>query len=197
MSGGIAALYSHRYYEDRELGSNFKGGMYSFLSLPDVTHLPVHLNGTWAQGSDRGRLLIEDDNLQDLDHQKLNWNRYILLKFLPKLHCDLLKEVVRLQKNGELDSNYIPVSKRWPFPSATRNCPKYAIEYGFEVLQRILEQDNFWSSDDDLYSEASHVESLFELLSRDQVNELRLLLRNNWDGISNYFCFFFAFFTCN
>src|SRR6266511_2585258 len=89
--GGVAAPLKS--------SNDFKGRMYSFLPLPDTTNLPVHLNGTWAQGSDRGRLLIEEDDMPDIDHQKLNWNRHILLDFLPRLHCKLL---IELQRSGEV-----------------------------------------------------------------------------------------------
>jgi hypothetical protein len=181
MLGGIAALLkslNHDYNSFHEYEyqinhhcihqSNFAGLLYSFLSLSDVTHLPVHLNGTWAQGSDRGKLLIEDDQ-PDLDHQKLNWNRHILLKFLPKLYCELLIEMVNLRIDD-------PISKFWPFPPFAQNCPKYAIEYGLKVLQHLLQnEDNFWPP-----NETDRVESLFKLLPRVQSYKLYTLLRSNW-----------------
>jgi len=178
--GGIAALFKSLKYDDdydeyKYDENNFVGIMYSFLSLPDITHLPVHLNGTWAQSSDRGRLLIEANDQPDLDRQKLNWNRHILLEFLPKLHCKLLKEIVDLRINLKEH----PISKFWPFPPATRSCPKYAIEYGLKVLQQLLQnEDNFWSPDDD-----DRVDSLFKLLPRAQIYNLYSLLRNNWDEL--------------
>ncbi|CAG8507600.1 1928_t:CDS:2 [Diversispora eburnea] len=107
-----------------EKQSDFKGRLFSTFSLPDTTCLSVHLNGTWAQGSDRARLLIEEDNdLPDMDHQKLNWNRHILLEFLPNLHCKLLEEIIKLQNHKKIDFKNC-ISKFWPFPLASHNFPK-------------------------------------------------------------------------
>ncbi|PKK61469.1 hypothetical protein RhiirC2_213061 [Rhizophagus irregularis] len=176
VSGGIAALLKSSV----EPQFNFIGKMFSFLSLSDVTHLPVHLNGVWAQGSDRGKLLIEsDDDSPDLDHLKLDWNRHILLDFLPKLYCKLLKEIIELRDSNKIELNEHPISKFWPFPPITRNYPKYIIEYGCKVLQQILQnEENFHDG-----SFINRMDNLFSLISRDKAPELRNLLRNNWDEI--------------
>jgi hypothetical protein len=183
VSGGIAALIKTSA-ED----VIFVGRMYSFLSLPDTTRLPVHLNGTWAQSSDRGKLLIEENDLSDLDNQKLKWNRHILLNFLPELYCKLLKEIVRLQRCGEINLESHPISKFWPFPPTTRNYPKYTIEYGCKVLQYILqtEESNFWSINNDSSDENDRVSSLFKLLPREQILQVNQSLRSNWDELGSY-----------
>ncbi|GBB98237.1 hypothetical protein RclHR1_03180002 [Rhizophagus clarus] len=182
VSGGIAALLKS------SAQSNFAGKMYSFLSLSDVTNLPVHLNGVWAQGSDRGKLLIEsDDDSPDLDHLKLDWNRHILLDFLPKLYCKLLKEVIELRESNEIELNEHPVLKFWPFPPITKNYPKYIIEYGCKVLQQILQnEDNFQSINGDSFTD--RMNNLFNLITREKTLELRDLLRNNWDEIKGQLC---------
>jgi hypothetical protein len=193
VSGGVAALLKSSTGNE----SNFIGRIYSFFQSSEATHLPVHLNGTWAQGSDRGRLLIEEDDLPDLDHQKLEWNRHILLNFLPGLYCELLKEIVELRDSKKIELNDHPIIKFWPFPPPTRNYPTYVIEYGFNVLQHILD-DDFWLTDDygdedeimvdvdDDENEVNHVDSLFKILPRKQLLELRNLIRNNWDEIGDY-----------
>jgi hypothetical protein len=177
ISGGIAALLKSTK-NNTDNSNNFIGRIYSFFLLSESTHLPVHLNGTWAQGSDRGRLLIEEDDLPDLDHQKLEWNRHILLNFLPKLYYDLLREIDRLQNNRNIDLSVHPVLKFWPFPPSTRNYPKYVIEFGCKVLQYMTQSgnNNFWNN----------IDSLFEFLPREKAVELRHLLRNNWDEIGNH-----------
>ncbi|CAB4429236.1 unnamed protein product [Rhizophagus irregularis] len=184
VSGGIAALLKSSV----ESQFNFIGKMFSFLSLPDVTHLPVHLNGVWAQGSDRGKLLIEsDDDSPDLDHLKLDWNRHILLDFLPKLYCKLLKEIIELRDSNKIELNEHPISKFWPFSPITRNYPKYIIEYGCKVLQQILQnEENFQSINDGSFT--GRMNNLFNLISRDKALELRDLLRNNWDEIKGQLC---------
>jgi hypothetical protein len=192
--GGIAALLESSKTENKK---NFTGSMYSFFQLPDVTHLPVHLSGTWAQSSDRGRLLIEDDNLPDLDHQKLNWNRHILFDFLPKLYCKFLEGTIKLQESQQIDLRGHPIVLFWPFPSVSRNYPKYALEYSFKVLQYMLQNEDFIrSSIDDSFNENNHVEILFKLLRHEQVLELRDLLRKNWVELSNYILSF-IYHSCN
>ncbi len=178
--GGIAALKSSNGNQ-----SNFIGRLYSFLPLSDTTHLPVHLNGTWSQGSDRGKLLIEKDDLPDLDHHKLDWNRHILLDFLPKVYCKFLEEIVELQIDHNVNDH--PISKFWPFPIVTRNYPKYAVEYGFKVLKHILQNDKIIQSinGDAPPDENSRMDILFNLLPREQKLDLRNILRNNWDEIGN------------
>ncbi|CAG8539194.1 1713_t:CDS:10, partial [Funneliformis caledonium] len=171
--GGIAAL--RKSSKDSE--DDFIGRMYSFFPLPDTTGLPFHLNGTWAQGSDHARLLIENDMMPDLDHQKLDWNRHILLNFLPNLYCNLIKKIVELTEPGE---RIHPVSKFWLFPSIHRNYPKYAIEYGFKVLELLLQNDEILISDN---NESDRVKILFEHLSYMQIINLRNLLRNNWNEL--------------
>ncbi|EXX70994.1 hypothetical protein RirG_082460 [Rhizophagus irregularis DAOM 197198w] len=176
--GGIATILKSS--ED----NCFKGRMYSFFSLPDAIYLPVHLNGTWAQGSDRGKLLIEKDDLPDLDHQKLGWNRYILLDFLPELYCKLLEEIIKLHKNKEIDLKDHPISKYWPFPSAAGNYPRYVVEYGFRVLQLILKNDDiFQLINEGLPDENDRADVLFKFLPRGQTLGFQGLLRNNLDGL--------------
>ncbi|CAJ0751127.1 19490_t:CDS:2 [Entrophospora sp. SA101] len=68
--GGVAILLK-RLNNGQEESNDFDGRIFSFFPLPDTTYLPVHLNGTWAQGSDRGRLLLEKDDLPDLDHKNI------------------------------------------------------------------------------------------------------------------------------
>ncbi|CAI2191062.1 13276_t:CDS:2, partial [Funneliformis geosporum] len=151
--------------------------LYSFLSLPDTTNLPFHLNGTWAQGSDRGRLLMESDDSPNIDRQKLNWNRHILFDFLPKLYCYLIKKAVQLNVPSD---NIHPISKFWPFPYIYQNYPKYAIEYGFKVLELLLQNEEILISNN---NESDRVKILFELLSYNHIIGLRNLLRNNWDDL--------------
>ncbi|CAH1767384.1 7222_t:CDS:2 [Entrophospora sp. SA101] len=177
--------------EDKDQ-NDFEGRMFSFLPLPDTTCLPVHLNGTWAQSSDRARLLLEKDNdLPDLDHQKLEWNRHILLEFLPEVYCRLLEEILILQNSNQIDLKNRCISKFWPFPSVTQNYPKYIISYGCKVLQRILQHDNisrlitpvyYYSHNDKVTftNENVQVDNLFRCLSYSRIEAFRHLLRNNW-----------------
>jgi hypothetical protein len=182
--GGIAALLKS---SRTEFKINFTGRVYSFFQLPDVTHLPFHLNGTWAQGSDRGKLLMDKDDLPDLDHQKLNWNRYILLDFMPKLYCKFLVETIKLQKCQQIDSKDHPIVMFWPFPPVSRNYPKYAVEYGCKVLQHIIQNEDISQLiNDDSSNENSRVEILFKFLSREKTLKFRDLLRKSWTELSNY-----------
>ncbi|CAI2189776.1 11810_t:CDS:2, partial [Funneliformis geosporum] len=175
--GGIAALHkTSKDNDENEDRSDFVGRMYSFFPLADTTSLPFHLNGTWAQGSDRGRLLIEEDDMPDLDHQKLSWNRHILLDFLPKLYGNLIKKSAEL---NDYSNKIHPISKFWPFPSINRNYPKYAIEYGFKVLEDLFQNEEILFSG----NESDRVKFLFELLSYKQIIELSSLLRNNWNDM--------------
>ncbi|CAG8710745.1 773_t:CDS:2, partial [Funneliformis mosseae] len=160
LLGGVAAPLDNP--------KDFKGRMYSFISLPDTTNLPVHLNGTWAQGSDRAMLLIEKNDIPDLDHLKLNWNRHILLNFLPKLHCKLLLEAFKLKINDT-------ISKFWPFPSTSN--PKYAVEYGFKVLKHMFQNENILINDGSIENNVNNrVEIFFKHLSIQRIEELRTLL---------------------
>ncbi|RHZ79591.1 hypothetical protein Glove_144g89 [Diversispora epigaea] len=182
--------------ENEEL-SDFKGRLFSTFSLPDTTCLSVHLNGTWAQGSDRARLLIEKDKyLPDMDHQKLDWNRHILLEFLPDLHCKLLEEIIKLQNHKKIDFKNC-ISKFWPFPLSTHNHPKYVFSYGCKVLQCMLRsetifqlinpEDHFYQHSQKVYfsKEDNHVDILFKCLSINNIENFYHLLRNNWNGIGS------------
>ncbi|CAB5213059.1 unnamed protein product [Rhizophagus irregularis] len=175
--GGVAARL-----ETSVRPNFFVGKMHSFLSLPDVTYLPVHLSGTWALSSDRSRLLI-DNGEWDSDYQKIIWNRHILLDFLPKLYCKLLNNIIELYNNNEIDREIHPVSKFWPFPPITHNCPKYAVEYGLKVLHNILQNEDTFQLIDNDDDANEKVDILFNLLPRDQVKDVHTLLQNNWDGI--------------
>ncbi|CAG8554907.1 5415_t:CDS:2 [Funneliformis mosseae] len=183
--GGIAALHKSSKVNFRR---NFKGIIYSFLSLPDTTYLPFHLNGTWAQGSDRGRLLIEKDNSPDLDHQKLNWNRHIMLEFLPKIYCKFIKKARELherEKNEGTESidfkeNEKFFSKFWPFPLTEQSNSKYVVEFGFKVLEHMIKNEDFFDG-----SIEDRVNSLFEDLFHDQIQGLHKMLRKTWDLIAN------------
>ncbi|GES84821.1 sacsin-like [Rhizophagus clarus] len=175
--GGIAAQLETSI---QQIG--FIGRMHSFLSLPDITYLPVHLSGTWALSSDRSRLLIENGEFGS-DYEKINWNRNILLDFLPKLYCELLNKIIELYNDGGIDLEVHPVSKFWPFPPITLNCPKYAIEYGLKVLHHILQDEDTFRLIDNDDDENERVDILFNLLPRDKAIGLHVLLQNNWDGI--------------
>ncbi|RHZ79540.1 hypothetical protein Glove_144g93 [Diversispora epigaea] len=202
--GGVAALLKSEIQngsihpnndQENEKSNDFKGRLFSTFPLPDTTCLSVHLNGTWAQGSDRAGLLIENDkDLPDMDHQKLNWNRHILLEFLPDLHCKLLEEIIKLQNHKKIDFKYC-ISKFWPFPLSTRNHPKYVFSYGCKVLQCMLRSetifrsinsgDHFYPHPQKVYfsDEDNHVDILFKCLSIENIENFYQLLRNNWDGI--------------
>ncbi|CAG8567480.1 5809_t:CDS:2, partial [Diversispora eburnea] len=181
--------------QENEEPNNFKGRLFSTFSLPETTCLPVHLNGTWAQSSDRARLLIEKDNkLPDMDHQKLNWNRHILLEFLPDLHCKLLEEIIKLQNYKKIDFKNC-ISKFWPFPLSTHSHPKYVFSYGCKVLQCMIQSENLFqliNSDDHFYQhsqkvyfsgENNNIDILFKCLPVDNIENFYQLLRSDWDGI--------------
>ncbi|CAI2168403.1 20444_t:CDS:2 [Funneliformis geosporum] len=182
-------IRSYAYCLMRSFNDNIFGGrLYSFLSLPDTTNLPFHLNGTWAQGSDRGRLLIERDYSPDIDQQKLNWNRHILLDFLPKLYCKLIKKAVELKEKENIEgietinfeNQSHPFSKFWPFPhSVQKSSSKYVIEFGFKVLEHMIQKEDFFDG-----SIENRVNSQFELLSRGQTYALRNFLHIAWHEIA-------------
>ncbi|CAH1765873.1 4457_t:CDS:2 [Entrophospora sp. SA101] len=191
---GRMTFKSQKEWEEIENQNDFKGRMFSFLPLPDDTCLPVHLNGTWAQSSDRARLLLEKDNLADLDHQKLGWNRHILLEFLPKVYCKLLEEILKLHNNNEIDLENRCISNFWPFPPVTQNYPKYIISFGCKVLQHILQSENIFqlitsdyyylhNGDVTFTNENVKVDNLFRCLSYSNITAFRELLRKNWKEI--------------
>jgi hypothetical protein len=117
---------------------------------------------------------------------KLDWNRHILLEFLPKLYCNFLKEAIKSRENKKIELDEHPISKFWPFPPNSRNYPKCIIEYGCKVLQQILQNEENFQSINDGSSFTNRMENLFNIISRDKALELRDLLRNDWDEISNY-----------
>ncbi|CAG8580132.1 6234_t:CDS:2 [Funneliformis mosseae] len=193
--GGIAALYKSSKDDNNRIDYgeiykafriDFIGRLYSFLSLPDTTYLQFHLNGTWAQGSNRGRLLLERDNSPDIDHQKLNWNRHIMLEFLPKLYCKLIKKAVEMQKRErslgiesmDLRENIHPVSKFWPFPLTDQSNSNYVVEFGFKVLEYMIQNEDIFDG-----SIENRVNSLFEFLLDVQIEGLRYFLQIAWYGI--------------
>jgi hypothetical protein len=178
--GGVAAQLETSIQQNC-----FRGGMHYFLSLPDVTYLPVHLSGTWALSSDRSRLLIENGEWGS-DYEKINWNRHVLLDFLPKIYCELLNKIITLYNDDEIELDIHPVSKFWPFPPVTHNCPKYAIEYGCKVLQHILQNEDTFRLIDNDDDANENVDILFNLLPREQVLGFHVLLKNNWDGIGKF-----------
>ncbi|CAG8459214.1 2512_t:CDS:2, partial [Diversispora eburnea] len=181
-------------YQENEEPNDFKGRLFSTFSLPETTCLSVHLNGTWAQSSDRARLLIEKDDLPDMDHQKLNWNRHILLEFLPDLHCKLLEEIIKLQNYKKIDFKNC-ISKFWPFPLSTHSHPKYVFSYGCKVLQCMIQSENLFqliNSDDHFYQhsqkvyfsdENNNIDILFKCLSIDNIKDFYKLLRINWSSL--------------
>lgn len=189
--GGVAARL-----ETSVRQNFFAGRMHSFLSLDDYTYLPVHLSGTWALSSDRSRLLI-DNGEWGSDYQKIIWNRHILLDFLPNLYCRLLNNIIGLYNNNEINREIHPVSKFWPFPPISHNCPKYAIEYGLKVLHHILQNEDTFQLIDNDDDANENVDILFNLLPRNQADDVHILLQNNWDGIGNFFKFVFIFNLCN
>ncbi|CAG8531136.1 1290_t:CDS:2 [Diversispora eburnea] len=126
--GGVAALYSaSKEYKE-------KGRLYSFLPLPQITSLPVHLNGMWASSSVRENILLSNDNFAELDRSKLEWNRFILLEILPPLYAKLLKELVKFEKDKFGKERNIKPKKQvidqfWPLPTSADSQLDYIAEF--------------------------------------------------------------------
>lgn len=138
--GGVAALYSAS--DD----SNEKGRLYSFLPLPQLTSLPVHLNGIWACSSDRNNVLLSKDDLAEIDRSKLDWNRFILLEVLPPLYVKLLEELVKFEKKRNDKPQKQIIDLFWPLPTPTNSQLDYITEFGLKVLKELpTDKPLFWS----------------------------------------------------
>nr|CAG8547143.1 9432_t:CDS:2 [Entrophospora candida] len=128
--GGVAAL--------NEITDDFIGRLFCFFPLAQMTNLPVHLNGIWANNSSRNNILLNDDALSDKNELYLKWNRYILLNILPKLYIKILEHLVDSARNQNSQEQIIV--KYWPLPSQETSHEKYVREFGSAVL-KLLPQD--------------------------------------------------------
>ncbi|CAG8660857.1 32334_t:CDS:2, partial [Gigaspora margarita] len=131
LRGGVAAsLPSH--LTERPLD----GRLYCYLPLPQVTHLPVHLNGDWAISSDRSTVLLDDDSFAEMDKSKLSWNRHLLLEVLPKIYAKFLVDVVDYLINNDIHHKQI-LEYLWPLPRSKEKLATYVVEFGMEVLKNL------------------------------------------------------------
>ncbi|CAG8453742.1 19979_t:CDS:2 [Racocetra fulgida] len=209
--GGVAALLplSNESDKNRE-----DGRLYCYLPLPQITYLPVHLNGNWALSSDRSTVLLNNDSLADMDKSKLAWNRYLLLKILPNLYVKLLEEIVGFANNNNTITHKQIVEYFWPLPKSKEKNSIYVTEFGREVLKKLpIDKPLFWSATGvgsyvslregffendkfiiEILAEYSKVKSV--QLPLDMLNELKLagvelapvpagMVRQNLKGINN------------
>ncbi|CAG8618668.1 4072_t:CDS:2 [Cetraspora pellucida] len=112
------------------------GRLYCYLPLPQVTRLPVHLNGDWAISSDRSTVLLDDDSLVEMDKSKLSWNKHLLLEVLPMLYANLLVDVVEYLINNNINHKQI-LKYLWPLPLNREKAAIYVIEFGEKVLKNL------------------------------------------------------------
>ncbi|CAG8720559.1 21742_t:CDS:2, partial [Dentiscutata erythropus] len=129
LRGGVAASLPSRSTEKA-----LDGRLYCYLPLPQVTHLPVHLNGDWAVSSDRSTILLDDDSLAEMDKSKLSWNRNLLLEVLPKIYANFLVDVVDYLIKNDINHKQI-LEYFWPLPHSKVSA--YVIEFGRKVLKNL------------------------------------------------------------
>ncbi|CAG8498595.1 12155_t:CDS:10, partial [Dentiscutata erythropus] len=126
-----------------------RGRMYSYLSLPILTSLNVHLNGTFALSSDRKSLLQYDSDFVPLETLENKWNEYILFNVLPPLHAKLLEHIASLDYERFLQApkkNFEPITSTilWPIVRETNQTYR---DYGKKLMEK-LEKGNhkiFWT----------------------------------------------------
>ncbi|CAG8641823.1 23254_t:CDS:2, partial [Dentiscutata erythropus] len=156
LRGGVAAsLPSH------STESSLDGRLYCYLPLPQVTHLPVHLNGDWAISSDRSTVLLDDDPFAEIDKSKLSWNRHLLLKVLPEIYARFLVDVVDYLIENNINHKQI-LEYLWPLPSSKEKPAAYVIEFGKEVLKNLPIDKPLFRSSDRNGSYVSLQESFFD-----------------------------------
>ncbi|CAG8463426.1 20675_t:CDS:2 [Gigaspora margarita] len=209
--GGVAALLP---LIDESEKIKEEGRLYCYLPLPQLTYLPVHLNGNWALSSDRSTVLLNNDSLADMDKSKLSWNRHLLLKILPQLYVKLLEEIVDFANKNEIITYKQIVEYFWPLPRNEEKNISYVTEFGHEVLKNLpTDKPLFWSTTEDgsyvslregffendkfiieILAEYSKVKSV--QLPLDMINELKSagielapvpagMVRQNLRGINN------------
>jgi sacsin len=83
---GIAALLSQTTIP------GLKPRMFSSLPLPFESHLPVHINASFALSGDRRSILVEETASFDGSA----WNRWLLDENLPCLYLQFLEDLVRI-----------------------------------------------------------------------------------------------------
>ncbi|KAH0563531.1 hypothetical protein GP486_001901 [Trichoglossum hirsutum] len=83
---GIAALLSPATIE------GLKPRMFSSLPLPFESHLPVHINASFALSGDRRNIVVEETASFDGSA----WNRWLLQDSLPHLYLQFLEDLVRI-----------------------------------------------------------------------------------------------------
>ncbi|CAG8544962.1 11644_t:CDS:10, partial [Racocetra persica] len=135
--GGVAMLLSigdEKSLEElkAERSSNIpllNGKVYSYLSLPMLTSLGVHINGTFCLSSDRKNVLQDNTDLLTAETKEGEWNRYILLDVLPPLHSKLLNHIANHLMSPFNDEMF---SQLWPITFSTTDIYR---EYGLNVLR--------------------------------------------------------------
>ncbi|CAG8632106.1 671_t:CDS:2, partial [Dentiscutata heterogama] len=149
--GGVAALLPLRNKISNEFEKNRdEGRLYCYLPLPQMTYLPVHLNGNWALSSDRSTVLLNNDSLADMDKSKLAWNRHLLLKILPQLYVKLLEEIVNFANKSDIIAYKQIVEYFWPLPRNKEKNNSYVTEFGREALRKLpIDKPLFWSTTED------------------------------------------------
>ncbi|CAG8500276.1 16559_t:CDS:10, partial [Racocetra persica] len=131
--GGVASLLAQSDESLEQLRTKpfpyppaLRGRMYSYLSLPILTGLNVHLNGTFALSSDRKSLLQYDSAFMLLETPENKWNEYILFHILPPLHAKLLEQIALLDHKRFLQSpkkQFEPITSTilWPIVRETNH----------------------------------------------------------------------------
>ncbi|CAG8463921.1 13995_t:CDS:10 [Racocetra fulgida] len=124
---GVAALLS--VGDGKSLEELKAEKVYSYLSLPMLTSLGVHINGTFCLSSDRKNVLQDNNDLLTAETKEGEWNRYILLDVLPPLHSKLLDHIANHLMSPFNDEMF---SQLWPIKFSTTDIYR---EYGLNVLR--------------------------------------------------------------
>ncbi|KAF0539436.1 Sacsin [Gigaspora margarita] len=172
------------------------GRVYSYLSLPILTGLNVHLNGTFALSSDRKSILQYDREFVPLETPENKWNEYILFHVLPPLHAKLLEHIALLDHQRFLQTpkkNFEPITSKalWPIGRETNHTFQ---DYGQKLMQHLERGDHkiFWTlanggmftSHKDAYFAVLNISNIANVLTTLNIPIVKLD-QNQFDDIKN------------
>lgn len=117
--GGTEVLEFRNLMQDKTLGyspvvgvakpvgkqsETFEGHVFCFLPLPregpELTGLPIHVNGYFALSQNRHHLKCEthEQHGKKIDDKSIQWNKYLISEALPKAYLILVQDAIEMSK---------------------------------------------------------------------------------------------------
>jgi sacsin len=105
---GVAYRLTRQF--DGEDNQPFQGKVYCFLPLPEITYLPVHVNGFFDLASSRQTITADGDLSGESNLNRAKWNKVLVNHCLAKAYAELIVALVNEIGQSDIGHFY----NAWP-----------------------------------------------------------------------------------